>query len=78
MPASACASTASSGRTHSLFGSGGRPATNTNWRPFGDSSRLHVSASYAPTDYVLGVPLSYTVAHGGNQFQWEALWMTSF
>jgi len=48
------------------------------WRAFGDSSRLHVSASYAPTDYILGVPLSYSVAHGGNQFQWEALWMTSF
>jgi hypothetical protein len=47
-------------------------------RAFGGSSSLHLSASYAPTDYVLGVPLSYSVAHGGNQFQWEALWMTSF
>lgn len=47
-------------------------------RGFGDRSRLRVSASYAPTDFILGMPLSYSVSHGGNQMQWEALWITSF
>ena len=47
-------------------------------RGVGDRSSVHLSASYAPTDFVLGVPLSYSVSHGGNEFQWEALWITSF
>ena len=47
-------------------------------RAFGQRSRLRISASYAPTDFILGVPLSYSVTHGGNQMQWEALWITSF
>jgi hypothetical protein len=47
-------------------------------RAFGERSRLRISASYAPTDFILGVPLSYSVSHGGNQMQWEALWITSF
>jgi len=47
-------------------------------RAFGDRSRLRLSASYAPTDFILGVPLSYSVSHGTNQMQWEALWITSF
>jgi hypothetical protein len=45
---------------------------------FGRSSTFQLSASYAPTDFVLGLPLSYTVSNGGNQMQWEALWITSF
>src|SRR5262249_9188834 len=45
---------------------------------FGSNSSLHLSASYAPTDFILGVPLSYSVSHGGNQMQWEALWITNF
>jgi hypothetical protein len=47
-------------------------------RPFGQRSSLHFSASYAPTDFVLGIPLSYSVSRGGNQVQWEALWITNF
>lgn len=47
-------------------------------RAFGERSKLRFSASYAPTDFVLGVPLSYSVSRGGNQMQWEALWITSF
>jgi hypothetical protein len=47
-------------------------------RAVGDRSSLHFSASYAPTDFILGLPLSYTVSHGGNQMQYEALWVTSF
>jgi len=47
-------------------------------RGIGDRSRLRISASYAPTDFILGVPLSYSVSHGGNQMQWEALWITTF
>lgn len=47
-------------------------------RNVGDRSSVHFQASYAPTDFILGLPLSYTVSHGGNQFQWEALWITSF
>ena len=47
-------------------------------RTFGAQSSLRLSASYAPTDFVLGVPLSYSVSHGGNQMQWEALWVTNF
>jgi hypothetical protein len=45
---------------------------------FGDRSSFRLSASYAPTDFILGVPLSYSVSHAGNQMQWEALWITSF
>jgi len=42
------------------------------------NSRLRLSAAYAPTDFVVGLPLSYTVSNGGNQMQWEALWITTF
>jgi len=45
---------------------------------FGLNSRLRLSAAYAPTDFVVGLPLSYTVSNGGNQMQWEALWITTF
>jgi hypothetical protein len=45
---------------------------------FGGNSRLRLSAAYAPTDFVVGLPLSYTVANAGNQMQWEALWITTF
>lgn len=47
-------------------------------RAFGERSRLRFSASYAPTDFILGVPLSYSVSRGSNQTQWEALWITTF
>jgi len=47
-------------------------------RAFGSNSRLRLSAAYAPTDFVVGLPLSYTVANAGNQMQWEALWVTTF
>lgn len=47
-------------------------------RAFGDRSTFRLSASYAPTDFVLGLPLSYTVSRGGNTMQWEALWITGF
>jgi hypothetical protein len=47
-------------------------------RAFGRSSTFRLSASYAPTDFVLGLPLSYTVSRGGNTMQWEALWITGF
>ena len=47
-------------------------------RAFGERSKLRFSASYAPTDFILGVPLSYSVSRGGNQTQWEALWITTF
>jgi len=47
-------------------------------RGFGQRSTFRLSASYAPTDFILGVPLSYSVSHAGNQMQWEALWITNF
>jgi hypothetical protein len=47
-------------------------------RAFGERSSLRFSASYAPTDFILGIPLSYSVSHAGNQMQWEALWVTNF
>lgn len=47
-------------------------------RGFGDRSRLRFSASYAPTDFIVGVPLTYSVSHAGNQMQYEALWITNF
>lgn len=44
------------------------------------NSTLRLAATYAPTQYVFGVPLNYNFSHnlGANQFQLEALWTTAF
>ena len=35
-------------------------------------------AAYVPIEYIPGIPQSYSLAKGGNQFEWGALWITSF
>ncbi len=49
-------------------------------RAFDNSSNLRIVASYAPNEYVLGVPTSYNVRdnYGGNQLEVEALWSHQF
>jgi len=50
-------------------------------RGFGVNSSLRLAATYAPTQFVLGVPTSsYSLRNGGssNQIEYEALWITRF
>jgi hypothetical protein len=50
-------------------------------RGFGASSSLRLAATYAPTQFVLGVPTSsYSLRNGSssNQIEYEALWITRF
>ncbi|MEO8672670.1 MAG: hypothetical protein ABI411_15225 [Tahibacter sp.] len=49
-------------------------------RQIGANSRLQLVASYAPTQYLLGAPTSYSVRDqfGGNQVEFEALWAMRF
>ena len=44
----------------------------------GDNSTLRLMAAYVPNEYIPGVPQSYSLSKGGNQFEWGALWITSF
>jgi hypothetical protein len=43
-------------------------------------SILRFAATYAPTQYVFGAPVNYSINRnlGANQFQFEALWTTNF
>jgi len=47
---------------------------------FGPFSSLRVAASYAPTEFVLGLPISNTLRNSseGNQLEYQALWTTRF
>jgi hypothetical protein len=47
-------------------------------RGFGQNSTLRLTAAYVPNEYIPGIPQSYSLAKGGNQFEWGALWITSF
>jgi len=47
-------------------------------RAMGHSSTLRLTAAYVPNEYIPGIPQSYSLSQGGNQFVWGALWMTSF
>lgn len=48
--------------------------------PFGANSSLRLAATYAPTQFVLGLPTSFSLRNGtdGNQIEYEAVWMTRF
>lgn len=47
---------------------------------FGVNSSLRLAATYAPTQFVLGVPTSHSLQVSGssNQIEYEALWVTRF
>ena len=49
-------------------------------RGFGANSSLHIAATYAPTEFVLGLPTSNSLRNGstGNQIEYEVLWVTRF
>jgi hypothetical protein len=49
-------------------------------RMFGPFSSLHIAATYAPTEFVLGLPTSNSLLRNGdgNQIEYEALWTTRF
>jgi len=49
-------------------------------RMFGVNSSLRVAATYAPTQFVLGLPTSFSLRDGnyGNQIEYEAIWTTRF
>jgi hypothetical protein len=49
-------------------------------RDFGESSNLRLAATYAPTEFILGVPTSYSLRSGGNgnEIEYEAMWTTRF
>ena len=50
-------------------------------RAFGASSSLRLAATYAPTQFVLGVPTSSYILrndNSSNQIEYEALWITRF
>jgi hypothetical protein len=49
-------------------------------RGFGRNSDLHLAASYAPSEFVLGLPTSNQLrnAAGGSQIEYQALWTTRF
>jgi len=49
-------------------------------RAFGANSSLHLAATYAPTEFVLGLPTSNSLRNlnSGNQIEYEALWITRF
>lgn len=44
----------------------------------GENSTLRLMAAYVPNEYIPGIPQSYSLSQGGNQFVWGALWLTSF
>jgi len=46
---------------------------------FGLNSSLHLAATYAPTQFVLGLPASYNLRQpNGNQLEYELTWTTRF
>lgn len=45
---------------------------------FGPLSSLRIAASYAPTEFVLGLPTSLRNNGEGNQIEYQALWTTRF
>jgi hypothetical protein len=47
---------------------------------FGLASSLRIEASYAPSEYVLGLPISNNLRSNsdGNQLEYQALWTTRF
>jgi hypothetical protein len=47
---------------------------------FGLASSLRVAATYAPSEFVLGLPTSNTLRNSseGNQIEYQALWTTQF
>jgi hypothetical protein len=47
---------------------------------FGVNSSLRLAATYAPTQFVLGLPTSNSLRDNGNsnQIEYEALWITRF
>lgn len=49
-------------------------------RGIGGNSSVHVAASYAPSEFVLGLPTSNQLrnASGGSQVEYQALWTTRF
>lgn len=49
-------------------------------RAFGRASSLHVAASYAPSEFVLGLPTSNSLRNAGNggQIEYQMLWTTMF
>ena len=49
-------------------------------RAFGANSSVHLAATYAPTEFVLGLPTSNSLRSGsnGNQIEYEVLWVTRF
>jgi len=49
-------------------------------RAIGSHSSLHLAATYAPTEFVLGLPTSNSLRNGitGNQIEYEVLWVTHF
>ncbi|HZP67332.1 MAG TPA: hypothetical protein VFB32_13610, partial [Rudaea sp.] len=48
--------------------------------PFGAASNLRFAATYAPTQFLLGGPTSYSLRNnfGSSQLEYEALWTTRF
>ncbi|HSN00220.1 MAG TPA: hypothetical protein VLS52_04325 [Rudaea sp.] len=49
-------------------------------RAFGMASNLHVAASYAPSEFVLGLPTSNSLRtpNSGGQIEYQMLWTTRF
>lgn len=49
-------------------------------RAFGTTSGLHVAASYAPSEFVLGLPTSNSLRtpNSGGQIEYQLLWTTLF
>jgi hypothetical protein len=49
-------------------------------RAFGAASGLHVAASYAPSEFVLGLPTSNSLRtpNSGGQIEYQVLWTTLF
>ena len=47
---------------------------------FTENSNFRFSATYAPTEFVLGLPTSFSLRNGsdGNQIEYEAMWTTRF
>jgi hypothetical protein len=47
---------------------------------FTRNSNFRFAATYAPTEFVLGLPTSFSLRNGndGNQIEYEAMWTTRF
>ncbi len=47
---------------------------------FTQNSNFRFAATYAPTEFVLGLPTSFSLRNGndGNQIEYEAMWTTRF